>query len=59
MRSPTGVDEKRPELKAEYGDCIAFWGGGYAFPTIHNVVAKVPAENLVAMYQAVKDFRGI
>ncbi|POP30874.1 methyltransferase [Lactonifactor longoviformis] len=33
--------------------------GGFVFATIHNVVAKVPAENLVAMYKAVKDFRGI
>lgn len=34
-------------------------GGGFVFATIHNVVANVPAENLVAMYQAVNDFRGL
>ncbi len=28
-------------------------GGGYVFSTIHNVVAKVPPENLIAMYEAV------
>lgn len=34
-------------------------GGGYVFTSIHNVVAKVPPENLVAMYNAVKEFRGL
>lgn len=34
-------------------------GGGYVFTSIHNVVAKVPAENLVAMYDAVREFRGL
>lgn len=28
-------------------------GGGFVFSTIHNVVANVPAENLVAMYETV------
>lgn len=32
--------------------------GGYVFNTIHNIVSNVPAENLVAMYQAVKEFNG-
>ena len=30
--------------------------GGYVFAPIHNVVAKTPAENLVAMYEAVKEY---
>jgi len=34
-------------------------GGGYVFTSIHNVVAKVPVENLMAMYDAVREFRGI
>lgn len=33
-------------------------GGGYVFNTIHNIVANVPEENLLAMYQAVRDFNG-
>jgi hypothetical protein len=33
-------------------------GGGVIFNTIHNVQAKVPVENLRALYQAVKDFGG-
>lgn len=32
-------------------------GGGFVFNTIHNVQAGVPAENLVALYEAVRDFR--
>jgi hypothetical protein len=32
-------------------------GGGYVFNTIHNVQAGVPMENLLAMYQAARDFR--
>ena len=33
-------------------------GGGYVFNTIHNIVANVPAENLMAMYRAVHEFNG-
>ena len=32
-------------------------GGGYVFNTIHNVQARVPTENLVALYEAVRDYR--
>jgi len=32
-------------------------GGGFVFNTIHNVQARVPQENLVALYEAVKAFR--
>lgn len=31
--------------------------GGYVFNPIHNVQARVPLENLTALYQAVTDFR--
>jgi uroporphyrinogen-III decarboxylase len=34
-------------------------GGGFVFNTIHNVQARVPVENLLALYQAVKDYREI
>ena len=33
------------------------WGGGFVFNSIHNVQARVPVENLQALYQAVRDFR--
>jgi hypothetical protein len=32
-------------------------GGGFVFNSVHNVQARVPVENLLAMYQAVRDFR--
>ena len=32
-------------------------GGGFVFNTVHNVQPRVPVENLVALYQAVIDFR--
>ena len=32
-------------------------GGGFVFNTIHNVQAGVPAENLVALYETVKEHR--
>jgi hypothetical protein len=31
-------------------------GGGLVFNTVHNVQAGVPAENLLALYEAVRDF---
>jgi len=32
-------------------------GGGFVFNTIHNVQARVPVENLVALYEAVRECR--
>ena len=32
-------------------------GGGYVFGTVHNVQPQTPVENLVAMYEAVAEFR--
>ena len=31
-------------------------GGGYVFNSVHNIQAGVPAENIVAMYEAAYDF---
>ncbi len=33
-------------------------GGGYVFNTIHNIVAGVPTDNLLAMYRTVWDYTG-
>ena len=30
--------------------------GGFVFNSIHNVQAKTPVENLVAMFNAIKEF---
>ncbi|HBY56986.1 MAG TPA: methyltransferase [Candidatus Atribacteria bacterium] len=32
-------------------------GGGFVFNPIHNIQSKVPIENVVAMFQAVKEFK--
>lgn len=32
--------------------------GGFVFATIHNIVAEVPPENIVAAFSAVKEFNG-
>ncbi|MBR4889677.1 MAG: methyltransferase [Clostridia bacterium] len=32
--------------------------GGYVFSPIHNVVAKTPVENIIAMYETVREFNG-
>ena len=32
-------------------------GGGFVFNTVHNVQAGVPAENLIALYEAVEAYR--
>jgi hypothetical protein len=33
-------------------------GGGFVFAAIHNVVARIPVENAVAMFEAVREYRG-
>jgi uroporphyrinogen-III decarboxylase len=34
-------------------------GGGYVFNTIHNILSNVPVENILAMFRAINDARGI
>ncbi len=31
-------------------------GGGYVFNTVHNILSDVPPQNIVAMFEAVKEF---
>ncbi len=39
--------------------CEAFAdGGGFVFNTVHNVQARTPVENIIAMLQAVESFNG-
>ena len=33
-------------------------GGGFVFNTVHNIMPDVPPENIVAMYDAVREFNG-
>lgn len=48
-------DEIRRQVKERMA--IFGRGGGFVFNTIHNVQAGVPAENLVALYEAVRESR--
>ena len=60
-----GVDTQRTlpfgtpdEVRAEVRERMRIFGagGGFVFNTIHNVQARVPAENLLALYAAVREF---
>jgi hypothetical protein len=48
------------DVRAEVKERIEIFGrgGGFVFNTVHNVQANTPAENLVALYEAVKEARG-
>lgn len=52
---PFGTPEQVRQQVKERLDILSK-GGGYVFAPIHNVVAKTPVENLIAMYEAVKGF---
>ena len=49
---PFGTPEEVREEVAERVKVLN-QNGGYIFNTVHNIVANVPAENLIAMYEAV------
>ena len=48
---PFGTPEEVRERIRTFGA-----GGGFVFNSIHNVQARVPKENLLALYEAVRDF---
>lgn len=33
-------------------------GGGFVFGTVHNILPEVPPENIVAVFEAIKEFEG-
>jgi uroporphyrinogen-III decarboxylase len=47
------------EIRAQVRERMRIFGkgGGFVFNTIHNVQARIPVENLLALYQAVADYR--
>ena len=47
-------DEVRREVRQRIE--IFGHGGGFVFNTVHNVQANTPAANLVAMYDAVREY---
>ncbi len=54
---PFGTPE---EIRAMVRERMGIFGpgGGLVFATIHNVQARIPVENLVALFQAVREYRG-
>ena len=54
---PFGTPE---QVREEVRERIKIFGrsGGFIFNTVHNVQANTPVENLVALYEAVKEARG-
>ena len=52
---PFGTPE---EVRKEVNERCQIFGkdGGFVFNTIHNIQSKVPIENLMAMFQTVKEF---
>src|SRR6266542_3533759 len=53
---PFGTPE---EIRAQVQERMRIFGpgGGFVFNTIHNLQARIPVENIVALYEAVRDFR--
>jgi len=52
---PLGTPEEvRREVRERIG--ILGRGGGLVFNTVHNVQARVPVENLLALYEAVREY---
>jgi uroporphyrinogen-III decarboxylase len=47
------VDEVRKEVRERIK--IFGKGGGFIFNTTHNVQARIPAENVLAMYETLRD----
>ena len=53
---PFGTPEEvRVEVRARIEDFRS--GGGWIFNTVHNVVANVPVENLLAMYETFHEYK--
>jgi uroporphyrinogen-III decarboxylase len=54
---PLGTPE---EVRKEVHERLEIFsrGGGFVYATIHNIVAQVPVENVIAMFEAIAEFRG-
>ena len=46
--------EVRDEVKRRMDDLAP--GGGFIFNTVHNIQADVPPENIMAMWEAVREY---
>jgi uroporphyrinogen decarboxylase len=49
-------EEVREQVRRRLADLAA--AGGYILCAVHNIQAEVPPENIVAMYQAARDYGG-
>ncbi len=49
-------EEVRAEVRRRVDDLAA--GGGFVFATVHNIQPNVPAENVLAMWRAMRETRG-
>lgn len=52
---PAGTPD---EVRKNVRELISVWapGGGYVFQQVHNILADVPPENIVAMFEAAREF---
>jgi uroporphyrinogen decarboxylase len=50
---PHGTPE---EVRRNVRELVSIWspGGGYVFQQVHNILADVPPENIIAMFQAAR-----
>jgi len=48
-------DDVREEVKKRIDDLAA--GGGFVFSAVHNIQGDVPPENILAMFEAFKEYR--
>jgi hypothetical protein len=55
---PFGTPE---QIRSQVRERTAIFGqgGGFVFNTVHNVQAATPTENLLALYEAVREARGV
>jgi uroporphyrinogen decarboxylase len=54
---PTGsVTEVRDEVRRRLDDLMP--EGGFVFAAVHNIQADVPPENIVAMWETLRDHGG-
>jgi uroporphyrinogen decarboxylase len=51
---------KPAEIREHVRQMMEIWkpGGGYVFQQVHNIMADVPPENIVAMFDAAHEFGG-
>jgi uroporphyrinogen decarboxylase len=49
-------EDVKKEVERRVGGLGA--GGGYVLASVHNILAEVPPENVVAMYETARELKG-